>query len=236
MAPTIVAGSCGKERITALQRTRPEREIRLQTLIHFLEHLHRLIRRPPPVPVHPQFPLLTRHVLLQMFNPRPTHLNRAESRLQHEIGHRDIAGALQVRLPWIGLQHRQQRLRLLHRQMPAGVLPTAGSPLNEVGRIHEAPVERHELGQKLRDRREVAVLRARIRKALVEMRAVGVETDPVEAADVLIPPLLKPTDKGAVPLPVRAGCRGGWLLDNQLPGKFVEIDAQADQRRGREHQ
>jgi hypothetical protein len=172
---------------------------------------------------------------LKMLDPGPTHFNRAQPGLQHEIGHGHIARALQLGFARIRLERREQRLRILHREMPPRVLPTAGPALDKIGRIHEARMERHEPLQKLTDRREVAVLRPQIRKPLIQRRAIGLETHAIETTHARVVlfslpvPLLQPGNEEPTSLEISPRGRGGRLLRHELPREFVEIDTEPNE-------
>ncbi len=90
-------------------------------------------------------------------------------------------------------------------------------------------MQRHEPRQKLTHRREVAIFRPQIRKPLIQERAIGLETGPIEPTMVRVPPLLEPPNKRAATLEIRASGGGPPLELGQLPREGVEIDPQADE-------
>ena len=120
--------------------------------------------------------------------------------------------------------------------MPSRVLPAAGPALDEVGGIHEARMRRHEPLQKLADRREIPVLRAEVRKAVIEPRSIGLQTGAIETTQRVVSPLLEPCDEKAAALEIGPGRGGDGILRRELPGELIEVDAEANQGGGRELQ
>ena len=95
-------------------------------------------------------------------------------------------------------------------------------------------MEWHKPAQKLPHRRQIAVLRAEVGKAVVEKCTVGFETGAIETTQLVISPLLEPGDER--PATFEIGASGGrqWLLRRELPCELVEIDAKPNERRGGE--
>jgi len=93
-------------------------------------------RPPPPLPMHPQPPLLTGNEFVQMFYARPPHLNRAEPGLEHEIGHRHIAGLVQCGFPRIGRELREEFSGIRHRERTSLRGSDGVSSFREFCRIH----------------------------------------------------------------------------------------------------
>ena len=97
-------------------------------------------------------------------------------------------------------------------------------------------MQRHEPGEELADGGEVPVLRSQILKSLIEERAIGLKTGPIESTHASFSPLLDPVNEATSPLEIGPGRGGGRLLLRELPRELVQIDPQPDERRRRQNQ